>query len=75
MTIGIARVGATKDLLGESPVWDDRRSELVRVDITGRVVHRWSPASGDAAQQATDADVGAVVLTETDGVVMLAVER
>ena len=33
------------DQLGEGPVWDDRSGELVRVDISGRLVHRWNPAT------------------------------
>ena len=64
-----------RDQLGESPVWDERRSELVRVDITGRAVHRWSPGRGEAGVRATEADVGAVVLTDEDDAVLLAVER
>jgi len=61
------------DQLGEGPVWDDRTGELVRVDISGRVVHRWNPAADAATSFATDGDVGAVVLCE-DGGLMVAVE-
>jgi sugar lactone lactonase YvrE len=64
-----------RDRLGESPVWDDARDELVWVDITGRRVHRWSPATGASAERATDGDVGAVALTDRDGVLLVAVER
>lgn len=31
--------------IGESPVWDEKESALLFVDITGRKVCRWSPAA------------------------------
>ncbi len=61
------------DYLGEGPVWDERRGELVRVDISGRLVHRWNPSTGEATSFATPGDVGAVVLCE-DGALLVAVE-
>ena len=61
------------DQLGEGPVWDDRRGELVRVDISGRLVHRWNPSTNETASFTTPGDVGAVVLCE-DGTLLLAVE-
>ncbi len=61
------------DELGEGPVWDDRSDELVRVDISGRLVHRWNPATGAATSFATQGDVGAAVLCE-DGGLVLAIE-
>ena len=70
-TVTIAVPGP--DYLGEGPVWDDRSDELVWVDISGRLVHRWSPTSGVATSFATDGDVGSVVLCE-DGGLMLAIE-
>ena len=61
------------DYLGEGPVWDDRRGELWRVDISGRQVHRWNPTTDEATTIETPGDVGSVVLCE-DGGLMLAVE-
>jgi len=61
------------DQLGEGPVWDDRSGELVRVDISGRLVHRWNPVTGDATSFETEGDVGAAVLCE-DGGLVLAIE-
>jgi sugar lactone lactonase YvrE len=69
--VSIAVLGP--DYLGEGPVWDDRTGELVRVDISGRLVHRWNPATGDASSVATHGDVGAVVLCQ-DGGQILAIE-
>jgi sugar lactone lactonase YvrE len=54
-------------------VWDDRSGELVWVDISGRLVHRWNPVTGAATSFATVGDVGAVVLCE-DGGLVLAIE-
>ncbi len=68
-TIAVSR----PDQLGEGPVWDDRRGELVWVDISGRLVHRWSPTTGVSSSLATEGDVGSVVLCE-DGGVLLAIE-
>jgi sugar lactone lactonase YvrE len=72
MDVAIA-VRASDDL-GEGPVWDDRTGELVRVDITGRKVHRWSPSSGAVGVREVDGDVGAALLCSGEGLV-LAVER
>ena len=37
------------NLLGESPVWDDRDNALWWVDIHGRSLHRWSRDTGHGA--------------------------
>jgi sugar lactone lactonase YvrE len=58
------------DQLGEGPVWDDRTGELIRVDISGRLVHRWNPTTGESSSFATQGDVGAVVLCQDDGLVI-----
>jgi sugar lactone lactonase YvrE len=70
-TASIAVLGP--DYLGEGPVWDDRSGDLVWVDISGRLVHRWNPTTGVATSFATDGDVGAVLLCE-DGGLVLAIE-
>jgi sugar lactone lactonase YvrE len=56
--------------LGEGPVWDARTSELLWVDITRGLVHRFDPASG--ADRAFDAGgfVGAVVPRSAGGYVL-----
>lgn len=61
------------DHLGEGPVWDDRRGELWRVDISGRLVHRWNPVTDETTSFTTPGDVGSVVLC-ADGGLLLAVE-
>jgi sugar lactone lactonase YvrE len=69
--VSIAVLGP--DHLGEGPVWDDRTGELVWVDISGRLVHRWNPTTDVASSFPTAGDVGAVVLCE-DGGHLLAIE-
>ena len=58
------------DQLGEGPVWDERSGELIRVDISGRLVHRWNPSTDEAASFATEGDVGSVVLCDDGGLVV-----
>ncbi|MEP7203143.1 MAG: SMP-30/gluconolactonase/LRE family protein [Ilumatobacteraceae bacterium] len=69
--VSIAVLGP--DQLGEGPVWDDRSGELLRVDISGRLVHRWNPTTSESTSFATEGDVGAAVLCE-DGGLVLAIE-
>jgi sugar lactone lactonase YvrE len=49
------------DQLGEGPFWDDRRNELLRVDISRGLVHGWNPSTGAAWRREYDAEVGAAV--------------
>ncbi len=44
--------------LGESPVWCPDRKELLFVDITGRIVHRFSPEAGSLQSIPVDEDIG-----------------
>lgn len=62
--------------LGEAPFWDDVRQCLWFVDITGGVLHRLDPATGETAGQlvgsplsaAIPADDGALIVTRANGV-------
>jgi sugar lactone lactonase YvrE len=57
--IGIAI--AAGDQLGEGPYWDDRRGELLRVDIARGLIHAWAPASGVSRTRRVRGEVSAVV--------------
>ena len=49
--------------LGEGPLWDDRRKQLVFVDITGQRVHVFEPATGNHRWFGVSVPVGAIGLT------------
>src|SRR3546814_7998143 len=55
--------------LGEGPVWDDRLSRLLWVDIINGRVNQWHPDT--RKYQCTDfpCRIGAIALTQTDEVV------
>lgn len=55
--------------LGEGPVWDDRRGQVVWVDFVGRHIHLSDPATGETRSLATPLEVGAVALRERGGFV------
>jgi sugar lactone lactonase YvrE len=57
--------------LGEGPSWDQQTRRLLWVDITGEVVHRFDPTSGNDERFRVGQPVGAVVPT-TDGRLTLA---
>ena len=58
------RVGSTPDLLGESPLWDDRRQRLYWVDGVSRVIRFHEPATGAEGQIATPSIIGSIGLCE-----------
>ena len=57
-------------VLGEGPVWDDRSSSLLFVDIKGERVHRYEPETGAHTSFPTGAPVGAVVLGQDGGLLL-----
>ncbi len=56
--------------LGEGPVWDAAAGELVWVDITARLVHRYRPADGSDRTIETPSHVGSVALRSGGGLVL-----
>ncbi|MDA8289611.1 MAG: SMP-30/gluconolactonase/LRE family protein [Actinomycetota bacterium] len=59
-------------MLGEGPVWDERRGALFFVDIVAGRVHRFTPASGEHGSFLVGPTVGAVALREDGGLVLAA---
>ena len=55
--------------LGEGPVWDADAGILWWVDIEGRRIHRFDPATGADTSFETATQVGALALREGGGLV------
>ncbi len=56
--------------VGESPVWDTERGELLWVDIPRGLVHRLDPATGRDVPLPVGQPVGAVALRASGGLVL-----
>lgn len=59
--MNVEPVLATGLRLGEGPVWDPDTARLYFVDITGRAIHRFDPATGVDDRCVTADDVGVAV--------------
>ncbi len=59
-----------KDGVGEGPFWDETEGELWWVDISGKRLHRWQPATGDRQDWRLDDFPSAVVLREAGGLLL-----
>jgi sugar lactone lactonase YvrE len=66
----ITRIGATKDRLGESPVWDDRTQVLYWIDSLTGVVHRLNPATGAVEEFQIPPPVGSLALGHDRGAIL-----
>ena len=70
MTMAIRRVGDTRDLLGESPVWSGREQRLYWLDSLGGVLHRLDPATGTRDDFSVPAPVGSFALRRAGGAIL-----
>ena len=61
-------------LLGECPLWSPTEAVLYWVDIDGREVHRFDPATGADTARATPGRPGCLALTSDPGRLLLASE-
>jgi sugar lactone lactonase YvrE len=57
-------------ILGEGPVWDERRNELLWVDIAAGAVNAYAPESGATRRIELGENVGCVALTSDPGTVV-----
>jgi len=57
-------------ILGEGPVWDARRGELLWVDITAGAVNAYMPETGATRRIELGENVGCVALTRDAGTVV-----
>ena len=60
--------------LGECPLWSPTEARLYWVDIDGRAVHRFDPATGVDEVRAAPGRPGSLALTATPGRLLVAVE-
>ncbi len=67
----IARIGDTRDRLGENPLWDARSDRLFWLDGLEGVVHALDTATGERRDHRVPAPVGSMALAE-DGAFILA---
>jgi sugar lactone lactonase YvrE len=56
--------------LGEGPVWDATNEDLLWVDITSCLVHRYHPATGETVSIDVGQPVGSIVIREEGGAVV-----
>ncbi|MBR1132034.1 SMP-30/gluconolactonase/LRE family protein [Bradyrhizobium iriomotense] len=68
--VRITRIGATKDQLGESPVWDERGRRLYWIDSLAGLIHRLDPVTGAAEQFDVPAPIGSLALRGDSGAVL-----
>ena len=68
----LVRVGEQTDILGESPVWDERTQSLLWVDIRRPAIRRLHAVSGRVDTWPLPELVGAIALTEDEGCWLIA---
>lgn len=68
--VRIRRIGATKDRLGESPVWDEQRQRLVWIDALAGTIHMLSPLTGAVEQFSAPAPIGSLALRHDGGAIL-----
>jgi hypothetical protein len=60
---------AAGNILGECPIWSPEEGALYWVDILGRAVHRFAPASGERRTWPVPEEIGAIGFREGGGLV------
>lgn len=72
METTIRRIGTSKDLLGESPCWDERDGALWWVDSLGGLVRRLTvePQPGAAQAHSLPAPIGSIALCQGGGILL-----
>ena len=61
MAIDVELLLGTKSKVGEGPIWDYENSTLYWIDIFGKEVHSYDPATGGHEVRTLDAMIGTVV--------------
>ncbi|MDN5004318.1 SMP-30/gluconolactonase/LRE family protein [Bradyrhizobium sp. GCM10027634] len=66
----ITRIGTTRDQLGESPVWDERRKRFYWIDALAGSIQRLDPATGAVDMFSAPAPIGSLALQGDGGAVL-----
>ncbi len=61
--------------LGECPVWSQAEQRLYWVDIAGKVIHRYDPATGIDETRGTPGRPGSLAVTSAPGIMLVAMEH
>jgi len=72
--VNIRRIGDTKDLLGESPCWDERAGVVCWIDSLAGTLRRLHLATGEIETHALPAPIGSIALC-TSGAVVAALKN
>lgn len=56
-------------ILGEGPVWDEKRKVLFFVDIMGKKINCFNPVTGDVKKLDTEKPVGCIVFDGNDNII------
>lgn len=70
----LREIGRTRDLLGESPCWDERTGAVCWIDSFGGKLRRHWPATGAHDEHSLPAPVGSIVLCDS-GAVLAALQH
>jgi sugar lactone lactonase YvrE len=68
--VSIACVVDAGNKLGEVPVWDEREQALYWVDIEGKLLQRYAPATGEVKRWATPERIACFALREKGGLIV-----
>jgi sugar lactone lactonase YvrE len=60
--------------LGECPIWSPTEARLYWIDIDGRAIHRFDPATGLDEERPTPGRPGSLAITGTPGRLLVAIE-
>ena len=59
----------SRSVLGEDPVWDEKRQKLFFVDITGKKINMFNPLNGETESISTQKPVGCIVFDKKNNIV------
>ena len=70
MTPAITSLDAPQCMVGEGPVWDEAEQAIYWIDILGKAVHRFDPATGEARTWAVPDIIGSMAIRAGGGAIV-----